>query len=81
MDQENEKARGSWSHAVNTYVDPGGAIASLTASPNPGSRPVSSIRIRVDGETVAVARSDDDPRTSGGGLPQGLSVEAFIPAG
>ena len=78
IDQRSARGTTSWSHTVYVYADPGGTFVSLSAAPTPGSRPVSAVRIRVDGKTAAVTRNDDDPALAGGKTPRPISAHTTI---
>jgi hypothetical protein len=79
MDSGSLADTGTWSHAVYAYPDMGDQSATLSATPAPGSGPVSWIRIRVNGKIVAEARGNEDAEVMGRPSQQTLHVETSIP--
>jgi hypothetical protein len=76
-----EQERGTWSRTVLVYVEPGGSVATLSASPSRGAGSVRWVRIRVDGELVAEERGDQDRPEGAAPINQGLSISVPVEAG
>jgi len=67
-----------WSKQVIVYVEPGGTVATLSATPLPGSSDVRRVRIRVDGEVAAEDRRDQDEPEGGAPIGRGMSITAAV---
>jgi hypothetical protein len=70
---------GSWSHSTYVYTDFGETVATLTATPTQGGRPVRWVRIRVNGKIAAQERAEDEPGVARPNSRWTLSVQTPIP--
>ena len=76
--QDSERSKGHWSRALTVYVEPEGAMASLSATPaSDARRGVAWIRVHADGDVIAEERGDPDAVVTRSG--QTLTVEVLIP--